>query len=153
MKLTSEAFRHASPIPAQYTCEGQDVSPALSWREPPEGTRAFALIVEDPDAPSGIWTHWLIYNIPADKRALPHGIPRAETLEDGSFQGKNDFGKIGYGGPCPPRGHGPHRYFFRLFALNAPLALTPGARRKDVLAAIEGHILAETEIEGFYRRH
>lgn len=153
MRLTSNAFKHADYIPGQYTCDGQDMSPALSWDDPPGGTQTFALIVEDPDAPSGTWTHWVVYNIPAKIRELSHGLPHEETLEDGILQGRNDFGKIGYGGPCPPKGHGQHAYHFRLFALSTSLPLPPGASKKEVLKAMEGSILAETEIEGFYKRH
>lgn len=153
MKLHSDAFKHTANIPAQYTCEGQDVSPALSWHDEPEATQTYALIAEDPDAPTGVWTHWVVYNIPADIHELPHGVPHIETVAEGILQGRNDFGRIGYGGPCPPKGDRPHRYYFRLFALDGALALEPGAGKKDVEDAMQGKILAQANLEGLYSRH
>src|SRR5438046_2963383 len=116
MQLSSDAFRQGSTIPEQYTCKGKNISPALEWAGIPEGTKSFALIAEDPDAPIGTYTHWVAYNIPADRQNLPAGLPPASRAE-GIMQGKNDFGVVGYGGPCPPMGDKDHRYIFRLFAL------------------------------------
>ncbi|MGH9434001.1 MAG: YbhB/YbcL family Raf kinase inhibitor-like protein, partial [Terriglobia bacterium] len=122
LSLQTAAFAPGGFIPARFTCKGDDVSPALAWSGSPANTRAFALIVEDPDAPAGTWTHWLVYDLPSSARALPEGVPKTGEISGGGRQGTNDFGKIGYGGPCPPPGK-PHRYFFRLYALNARLQL------------------------------
>ncbi len=148
---SSSAFQEGGKIPAKYTCEGQDVSPALTWGEPPAGTQSFALIVDDPDAPAGVWTHWVLFNLPADSRQLPEAIPSQNQLSSGALQGRNDFGSIGYGGPCPPPG-GPHRYYFTLYALDQPLDLKAGASRRQVLDAIQGHILAQGQLMGTYER-
>ncbi len=148
--LTSSAFTQDGMIPSKYTCDGQDISPPLTWREPPEETQSFALIADDPDAPMGTWVHWVIYNIPADARELAEGTPQDTELSDGSRQGKNSWPKLGYGGPCPPSGT--HRYFFKLYALDTILELEPGANKKQLLKAMEGHILAETELMGKYSR-
>ena len=153
MHLQSNAFNHTTDIPAQYTCEGQDVSPELSWQGEPAGTKTYALIADDPDAPVGTWTHWLIYNIPATTHELPHAFPHKEILEDGTMQGRNDFGKIGDGGPCPPSGDYAHRYYFRLFALNDTLTLEPGAKKSELEKAMHGKVLAQAELEGHYARH
>jgi Raf kinase inhibitor-like YbhB/YbcL family protein len=134
-----------------FTGDGRDISPPLQWTEPPAGTKALALICEDPDAPRGTWTHWVIFNIPVGARALAENTPTSATQPNGAIQGKNDFGKSGYGGPAPPRGK-PHRYIFRLFALDAALTLKPGATRQQLLAAVEGHILAEARLMGTYGR-
>jgi len=138
-------------IPRHYTCDGDNVSPPLEWDDIPAGAKSLALIVEDPDAPGGTFTHWVLYNIPVSMRHLPEDVRRDATLPNGARQGKNDFGKIGYGGPCPPGGS--HHYYFRLFALDCILDLAPAAEKKDVLAAMQGHILAETEVMGEYSRH
>ncbi|HUY13062.1 MAG TPA: YbhB/YbcL family Raf kinase inhibitor-like protein [Terriglobia bacterium] len=151
MKLGSPDFAQGSFIPARFTCKGGDVSPVLQWTRPPGNTQAFALIVEDPDAPGGTWTHWLLYNLPAAARALPQGVPKTAEISGGGRQGVNDFGLIGYGGPCPPPGK-PHRYFFRLYALNAPLALDAGASKEQVHAALQGRVVAETELMGRFKR-
>ena len=150
--LKSPAFAEGSPIPRRYTCEGEDLSPPLEWEDPPAGTRAFALAVEDPDAPRGVFVHWVLYNLPGDARSLPEGVPARERLESGALQGRNDFGRIGYGGPCPPRGHGTHRYFFTLYALDAPVDLPPGADLARLRRAMEGHILGQARVMGTYRR-
>ncbi|NWG14890.1 MAG: YbhB/YbcL family Raf kinase inhibitor-like protein [Acidobacteria bacterium] len=150
LQLTSTAFRDGAPIPARYTCDGEDLSPPLAWRDPPAGTRSFALIADDPDAPAGTWVHWVITDIPATATGLPEGIPPDRTLADGSRQGTNSWRRIGYGGPCPPSGT--HRYFFRLYALDAALNLAPGAARGDVERAMKGHILAEAVLMGTYQR-
>lgn len=150
-ELTSTAFEQGRPIPRQYTGEGQDVSPPLKWTEPPEGTKALALVCEDPDAPHGIWSHWVVFNLPAVSRELSEGVPTEDVLPNGTVQGTNDFHKIGYGGPMPPPGK-PHRYFFKLYALDAPLSLNVGCRRAELLKAIEGHVRGEAELMGTYAR-
>jgi len=149
-ELTSTAFASGETIPQQYTCDGDDVSPPLAWSDPPPGTQSFALIADDPDAPVGTWVHWVLYNLPAEARALPEAIPAGAELADGSRHGKNGWGRPGYGGPCPPSGT--HRYFFRLYALDTALNLAAGASNKQVLQAMEGHVLAETELMGIYTR-
>lgn len=148
--LTSPAFTQNGTIPSKYTCDGQDISPPLAWHDPPTGTQSFALIADDPDAPMRTWVHWVIYNIPDDARELSEGIPQDAELPDGSRQGKNSWPKTGYGGPCPPSGT--HRYFFKLYALDIVLDLESGANKKQLLRAMEGHILAETELMGKYSR-
>lgn len=150
MTLTSSAFTHGAMIPKEYTCDGKDISPPLSWGDPPEKTQSFALIMDDPDAPMGTWVHWVIYNIPATARGLPEGVPKDADLPDGSRQGRNSWRKIGYGGPCPPSGT--HRYFFKLYALDIVLTLASGATKDELLKAMEGHILANAELMGRYAR-
>lgn len=150
MELQSSAFEAGGAIPKQYTCQGQDISPPLSWNAVPEKTQSLALICDDPDAPMGVWVHWVFYNLPADTRELPEYVPPQKTLANGAKQGINDFRKIGYGGPCPPSGE--HRYFFKLFALDAKLNLDAGIKKADLLKAMEGHILAESKLLGKYRR-
>lgn len=151
LQLTSAAFTEGSPIPAQYTCDGRDVSPPLRWSGAPEGVRSFALIADDPDAPAGTWVHWVLYNLPANTIELPEGIPPTEFVAGGGRQGRNDFGRLGYGGPCPPRGK-PHRYFFKLYALDTMLDLPARATKQDVERAMRGHILAEGQLMGTYQR-
>jgi Raf kinase inhibitor-like YbhB/YbcL family protein len=151
MTLTSNAFTEGQPIPAQYTGDGRNGSPPLKWADPPADTQNFALICEDPDAPRGTWTHWVLFNLPPESRDLREGVPPEGTLADGAMQGKNDFGNLGYGGPAPPRGK-PHRYFFKLYALDRRLDLRPGATRSQVLAAMAGHVLAESHLMGSYKR-
>jgi Raf kinase inhibitor-like YbhB/YbcL family protein len=150
IKLTSSAFVENGLIPKQYTCDSKDISPPLKWESVPEKTKSFALICDDPDAPMGTWVHWVLFNLPANKRELPENLPPIATLPDGSRQGKNDFGKIGYGGPCPPSGT--HRYYFKLYALDQPLDLKAGATKGQLLKAMEGHILAEGQLMGKYKR-
>ena len=151
ISILSDAFENGSSIPVEHTCDGDDRSPPLSWEGLPEGTRSIALIVDDPDAPGGTWVHWVIYNIPADSTGLLRGVPKNKSLDDGSLQGKNDFGKIGYNGPCPPPGK-PHRYFFRVYALETVLDLKSGASKSQVEAAMSGHILAQGEMIAKYGR-
>ncbi|MCX7680378.1 MAG: YbhB/YbcL family Raf kinase inhibitor-like protein [Anaerolineae bacterium] len=148
--LTSAAFAHESSIPVKYTCDGEDVSPPLQWDNPPPGTRSFALLMEDPDAPVGNWVHWVIYNLPARSRALPEAVPAEAQLPDGGRHGQNSWGRLGYRGPCPPSGT--HRYFFRLYALDTSLALRGEVTRDHLLQAMEGHILAQAELMGTYKR-
>ncbi len=152
MKLTSDAFKQGEIIPAKYTCEGKNISPAISWTDAPKGVKSFALIADDPDAPAGTWVHWVIYNIPFEMKNLPEAVPAKERLENGVMQGINDFSKIGYGGPCPPEGHGPHRYFFKLYALDAVINLGPGIKKADLTKAMKGHILKQAELMGRYER-
>ena len=152
MKLTSSAFADSRPIESKFTCDGANVSPALGWTDAPAGTHSFALICDDPDAPAGDWVHWVIYGIPATASGLPEHVATVERLPDGARQGMNDFGRLGYGGPCPPPGK-PHRYFFRFYALDvATLPLRPHPRKGDLLQAMQGHILAEARLIGTYQR-
>ena len=147
--LTTSAFP-GGVIPKKFTCDGADVSPALAWTDPPRGTASFALIADDPDAPAGTWVHWVIYDLPATARGLPEGVPRDPQHRDGSRQGRNDFGKIGYNGPCPPR-RSVHRYYFKLYALGRRMDLKPGASKSDVERAMKGHILAQAELVGTFQ--
>ena len=149
--LKSAAFSEGGWIPEKYTCDGDNVSPPLEWSGLPAGTASLALICDDPDAPMGIWVHWLIYNIPAETNGLPEGVPASKsTLDNGAIQGTNSWGRIGYGGPCPPSGT--HRYFFRLYALGTKLELKPGATKAQVLSAMEGHVLDKCELMGRYSK-
>jgi hypothetical protein len=150
MKLESTAFSHNDLIPSQYTCDGEDISPPLSWNDPPAASKSLVLICDDPDAPMKTWVHWVAYNLPPETRSLPENLPVGNSLAKGGLQGKNDFGKISYGGPCPPRGT--HRYFFKLYALDRMLDLKPGATKAQVEAAMKGHILAQAELIGRYSR-
>ncbi len=150
--VKSSAFPNGGEIPRKYTCAGENISPALSWSEVPGQARTLALIADDPDAPAGTWTHWLIWNIPVRATSLSEGVPAShESLPNGARQGKNDFGRIGYGGPCPPPGR-PHRYFFRLYALGAMLDVKSGASRSELESAMKPHVLAETEWMGLFKR-
>jgi len=148
--LTSPAFTEGTGIPPAYTCEGQDVSLPLAWTDPPSGTNSFALISDDPDAPAGTWVHWVAYNLPPALRQLPEAFPTDAQLPDGTRQGRTDFGRTGYGGPCPPSGT--HRYFFKLYALDTLLILAPGATVPQLEAAMTGHVLAAARLMGTYRR-
>ena len=150
IKLTSRAFQEGGAIPAQYTCDGQNVSPPLAWGDVPAETKSLALVADDPDAPRGTWVHWVVYNLPAATKELPEGVPAAGELAGGGRQGRNDFGQTAYGGPCPPAGT--HRYYFKLYALNATLDLPVGATRQDLLRAMYGHILDEGQLMGRYRK-
>lgn len=148
--IISSAFSEGQTIPTRYTCDGPDVSPDLTWSGVPEKAASLALICDDPDAPMGTWVHWVLFNIPADADGLPAEIPPDATLENGACHGTNDFGKPGYGGPCPPGGT--HRYFFKLYALDTELNLDSGISKAQLLEAIEGHILAEGRLMGTYSR-
>jgi Raf kinase inhibitor-like YbhB/YbcL family protein len=150
MEIKSRAFGSGEMIAAKYTCDGADFSPPLEWTKGPAGTKSFALICDDPDAPMGTWVHWVIYDIPPTATMLAEGITREKDLPGGGTQGINDFRKVGYGGPCPPGGT--HRYFFKLYALDAMLGLKPGITKDQLLKAMKGHILAETQIMGTYNR-
>lgn len=148
--VKSAAFPDGATIPKNYTCDGADVSPPLEWSGAPAGTKTLALIADDPDAPIGTWTHWIAWNILPD-HALPEGVQKIEALSDGMRQGKNDFRRIGYGGPCPPPGK-PHRYFFRLYAVDTRLDLKAGAFRSELESAMKSHILAQIQLVGRYGR-
>ena len=149
-KLTSPAFQDGGEIPKKYTCDGKDISPPLRWSHVPQGTQSFALIAEDPDAPAKTWIHWVVYNLPPVLDSLPEGIPRLEQLANNELQGMTDFGRVGYGGPCPPQGT--HRYFFKLVALDKMLNLGVGASKGQLVKAMQGHVLAEAELVGRYQR-
>jgi Raf kinase inhibitor-like YbhB/YbcL family protein len=149
-QLTSSAFGQGAPIPRQYTCDGKDTSPPLQWSEPPAGTRSFALICDDPDAPAGTWVHWVLYNMPSATRSLPEAVPARAELTDGSRHGQNSWRRLDYGGPCPPSGT--HRYFFKLYALDKVLDIKSGANKQQLLKAMEGHTLGQAELMGMYSR-
>jgi Raf kinase inhibitor-like YbhB/YbcL family protein len=149
--LKTTAFADGGGVPKKHTCDGADVSPVLNWHDAPTGTQSFALIADDPDAPVGTWTHWIIWNIAAQTTALPEGVPKVGECGDGARQGRNDFNRIGYGGPCPPPGK-PHRYFFKLYALDAKLDVKAGASRSELERVMKGHVLSQTETMGTYGR-
>jgi Raf kinase inhibitor-like YbhB/YbcL family protein len=150
IKIKSPAFVPGGKIPAKYTCDGMDISPPLTWTSGPEGTKTFALICDDPDAPMGTWVHWVLFNLPADITEFRENVPPEREFENGAKQGINDFRKIGYGGPCPPSGV--HRYFFKLYALDTEIYLEAGATKAKLLKAMEGHVLAEGQLMGRYER-
>ena len=149
--IFSSSFSQGGEIPRKFTCDGADVSPELSWTGAPEGTQSFALLADDPDAPVGIWTHWVLYDLPAQATGLPEGVSKVDEVPSGGRQGRNDFRKIGYGGPCPPPGK-PHRYFFKLYALDGMLNLKPGSSKQEVEQAMQNHILSRAELMGKYQR-
>jgi Raf kinase inhibitor-like YbhB/YbcL family protein len=149
LSITSDAFNDGGTIPSKYTCDGQDISPVVSWQGIPDGTESIALIMDDPDALGRTFVHWVIFNIPGNATGLPEGVP--SDLDDSSLQGKTDFGKIGYGGPCPPSGN-PHRYVFKVYALDTELDLKSGVTKSQLEAAMKGHILAQGEMIGNYGR-
>lgn len=149
-QLSSPEFKEGLPIPRKFCCDGADSSPRLEWKNPPAGTTSFALIVHDPDAPSGDWVHWMVYNIPADTTSLAEGIPAEKTFKDGSQQGRNSWHQVRYGGPCPP--YGTHRYLFELYALDCRLKLESGAIRQELENAMQDHILGQVKLMGTYSR-
>lgn len=151
LALRSPAFAEGETIPTAYTCTGADRSPPLRWSAPPPGTRSLALIVDDPDAPGGRFIHWVLYRIPPSRTELPEGIPPDPTVADVGVQGRNDFGRLGYGGPCPPPGP-PHRYRFTLYALDIEPDLPPGASAADLERQLSGHVLAVGRLMGRYGR-
>ena len=151
MKITSPAFEEGKPIPAKHTCDGKDVSPPLKWTGVPAAAKTLALTVDDPDAPVGDWFHWILYNLPVSTTELPEGLPKSENLPKGGKQGMNDFKRLGYGGPCPPPGK-PHRYFFKLYALDVQLNLPANITGKEFLNALTNHVIAQTTIMGTYER-
>lgn len=148
--LKSSSFDNEELIPSKYTCDGDNISPQLSWEKAPEGSNTFALIMEDPDALGGLFVHWIFFNIPAEYNSLPEDVTVTKNVPVNSMQGTNHYGDIGYGGPCPPTGT--HRYYFRLYALDTALRLDEKAGKKDLMKAMEGHILAEAVLMGKYRR-
>ena len=150
IKVTSSAFEEGGMIPSRYTCDGENVSPPLNWEQVPEATRTVALICDDPDAPMGTFVHWVLFNLPADTTELPEDFPDDETLPNGARQGISDFGKTGYGGPCPPSGT--HRYYFKVYALDTKLDVVSIMDKPTLLEAMEGHILAQGQIVGKYKR-
>ena len=150
MILESPVFKNNERIPSKYTCDGDDISPELRWIGSPKESKTFALIMDDPDAPMGVFTHWVIFNIPPSENGLAGNMPTAGKLPNGSVQGRTDFSRIRYGGPCPPSGV--HRYRFRIYALNTSLNLPIGATKEQVLKAIQGHVLEDAELTGLYSR-
>lgn len=150
IELTSPAFSNEGAIPIKYSCDGEDISPALTWNDPPAGTQSLALIMDDPDAPRGTWVHWVLFNIPAESRSLGEVIINDAQLADGSRHGENSWGRLGYGGPCPPSGT--HRYFFKLIALDTTLDLEAGADNEQLIQAAEGHVLAQGVLMGTFSR-
>lgn len=151
ISITSTAFHAGAPIPSKYTCEGENISPQLSWTGVPAGVKSLALICDDPDAPAGTWVHWVAFDLPVATSQLPEKQPASLSLPGGGRQGTNDFKRTGYGGPCPPPGKA-HRYFFKLYALDAPVALKPGATKQELVRAMEGHIVAEGQLMGTCQR-
>ena len=150
MEIKSPAFKQGESIPSRFTCDDIDISPPLSWSNVPVDVKTFAIIVDDPDASSITWVHWIIFNIPGTQRELAENIPKTETLDNGARQGKNDSRTIGYSGPCPPAGT--HRYYFKIFALDTELNSDPGITKKELMKAMEGHILDESQHMGRYKR-
>ena len=150
IQIKSMAFEEGGMIPKKYTCDGPNISPSLSWDSIPEGTKSLALICDDPDAPGGTWVHWVIFNIPANIKELTENKPPQKPISIGAKQGRNDFGQIGYGGPCPPGGT--HRYYFKLYVLDKEINLEAGATKAQLLNAMEGHMLAEGKLMGKYKR-
>jgi len=151
VELTSPAFQEGEIIPRRYTGDGENISPPLKWLEPPEGTECFAVICDDPDVPRKVWTHWVVFNIPAPARELEEAIPRVDIRPNGLMQGRNDFNEIGYDGPSPPPGRA-HHYYFHLYALDMLLNLRAGASKQELLTAMDGHILAQSQLVGIYGR-
>jgi len=150
MEIKSSVIKEGGTIPSKYTCDNLDISPPLEWSDGPAGTKTFALICDDPDAPHGTWVHWVVYNIPGTLRELPENLPKSETLPNMARQGKSDFGSIGYGGPCPPSGT--HRYHFKIYALDSEIDTKPGLTKSELLKAIDGHILDQAHLMGRYKR-
>jgi Raf kinase inhibitor-like YbhB/YbcL family protein len=151
MQITSNAFAEGAPIPARYTCEGPNVSPDLRWSDIPQTAKSLALLVDDPDAPGGDWVHWVLYDVPGSVRGLKEDMPKSQYIPSGGKQGVNDFGHLGYGGPCPPPGRA-HRYFFKLFALDRVLELRPGATRVELEGAMANCILDRGQMIGTFKR-
>ena len=150
VEIKSSSFNQGDMIPARYTCDGQNISPSLQWNGAPENTKSFALIADDPDAPAGTWVHWVMYDIPATVNSLPENVPKSEEVSGLGKNGKNTSRHFGYDGPCPPGGT--HRYYFKLYALDAMLNLKPGTTKEELLKAMKGHVLAEAQVMGRYKR-
>ena len=151
LSITSTAFKDDKRIPKKYTCESDDISPALAWSDVPPEAKSLAIIMDDPDAPMGVFTHWVLFNLPSDLSSLDEAQATTERLSNGAIHGINDFGRTGYGGPCPPPGP-THRYFFAIYALDISLRLKPRSTKQQMLAAIKGHVLAEARLVGTYSR-
>lgn len=151
MSIMSPAFTDGSAIPKKYSCDGSDLSPPLSWTGVPANAKSLTLIMDDPDAPMGTWVHWVMWNIPPNMTSLPEGISKDGSLSDGSKQGKNSWPKTGYGGPCPPTGK-PHRYFFKLYALDTLLTISENANSATLQNAMSGHVIAQAQTMGTYGR-
>ncbi len=149
--IITTAWQSGGPIPVKHTCDGANHSPPLSWSHAPRGTKSLALVVDDPDAPMDTWVHWVLYDIPAARSELPEGVPPLERVAGVGFQGVNDFKKVGYGGPCPPRGAA-HRYFFKLYAVDLALELKPRLTKEVLVQAMKGHVLGQAEVMGTYAR-
>ena len=149
--ISSTTFPNGEEIPRKFTCDGADVSPEFSWTDPPAGTKSFAVITDDPDAPGGNWNHWVLFDLPATTTSLAEGVAKMDEIPGGGRQGRNDFRKIGYNGPCPPPGK-PHRYFFKLYALDKMLGLKPGSNKQELEQAMENHVLGKVDWMGTYRR-
>lgn len=150
MTVKSAAFKDGEMIPMRYTCDGENISVPLAWSDSPANTASFAIICEDPDAPSGTWVHWIVFNIPPDTCELKEHVQKVSRLKDGSVQARTDYDVPGYGGPCPPSGV--HRYFFKIYALDTMIDLDESATKKTLVAAMKGHVLAQGQIMGRYRR-
>lgn len=150
MKITSTSFKEGEMIPSKYTCDGENISPQLLWTDLPANTKSLALISDDPDAPSGDWVHWVVYDIPSNVNELKENFPKEKSLSDGTKQGINDSRKTGYNGPCPPSGT--HRYYFKLYALNVLLNEDAGLTKKELLKAMDGYIIAEALLMGKYKK-
>ena len=151
LEIGSDSFDEGETIPVRHTCDGEDVSPPLSVEAVPAGAESLALVVDDPDAPAGTWVHWVLYGLPADLRSLPEGVAADAEVLDGALQGENDFGDLGWGGPCPPPGE-EHRYVFRLYALDGAPDLDSGATKEELLAAVEPMVVGEARLTGRYQR-
>ena len=150
MIIKSSAFVEGGMIPSKYTCDERDISPPLEWKDVPAGVKSFALICDDPDAPGGIWVHWVVYNIPSNISRLEENIKPEPGAKNTMLQGSNSWSRTGYGGPCPPSGT--HRYYFKLYALDEMLSLKPGMSKMQLLDAMKGHVLAEAQLMGKYKR-
>jgi Raf kinase inhibitor-like YbhB/YbcL family protein len=150
IKLTSAAFKDGEAIPRAYTCDGANISPPLEWSGVPRTAKTIAIVCDDPDAPGGTWVHWVLYNLPADNMGLVENLSATENLKAGGYQGKNDFGKTAYGGPCPPSGT--HRYFFKIYALDSELPLKAGATKAELMKAMDDHVVLQGQLMGTYRR-
>ena len=150
IKITSSVFEEGGMIPSKYTCDGDDISPPLQWETVPDGTKSIALISDDPDAPMGTWVHWVTYNFPPGITELPENMPDDETLPDGTRQGLTDFGKTGYGGPCPPSGT--HRYYFKIYALDKKIDVAIVLDKAELLIQMQGHVIAQGQLMGKYKR-
>lgn len=151
LKIESPAFREGEMIPKRFTCDGEDISPPLSWKEVPNGTRSLAIICDDPDASTGTWDHWILFNIDPSKGGLPEAVSKERRLPGGEIHGKNSWGRSYYGGPCPPPGK-PHRYIFKLFALDTRLSISPGSNKSELLESMKKHILDKARLVGIYGR-